>query len=79
MPSGQLFTAAGLMTVPLAPLTAAFFAGRLVSYSIYVSIATIAERNLGAVALDSLTGRAHARPAGDRPLSRRSTSRVQLA
>lgn len=55
VPSGQLFTAAGLMTVPLAPLTAAFFSGRLVSYSIYVSVATIAERNLGAVALDSLT------------------------
>jgi hypothetical protein len=43
------------MTVPLLPLTAAFFAGRLVSYSIYVSVATIAERNLGALALDSLT------------------------
>ncbi len=55
LPSGQLFVAAGLMTVPLAPLTAAFFAGRLVSYSIYVSVASIAERNLGAVALDSLT------------------------
>jgi hypothetical protein len=55
VPSGQLFTAAGLMTVPLAPLTAAFFSGRLVSYSIYVSVATIAERNLGQVALDSLT------------------------
>jgi hypothetical protein len=55
LPSGQLFVAAGLMTVPLAPLTAAFFAGRLVSYSIYVGAASIAERNLGAVALDSLT------------------------
>lgn len=55
LPSGQLFVAAGLMTVPLAPLTAAFFAGRLVSYSIYVSVASIAERNLGSVALASLT------------------------
>lgn len=55
VPSGQLFVAAGLMTVPLLPLTAAFFAGRLVSYSIYVGAATIAERNLGAVALDALT------------------------
>lgn len=55
LPSGQLFVGAGLMTVPLAPLTAAFFAGRLVSYSIYVSVATIAERNLGALALDALT------------------------
>lgn len=55
VPSGQLFVAAGLMTVRLAPLTAAFFAGRLVSYSIYVSVASIAERNLGSVALDALT------------------------
>jgi uncharacterized membrane protein YdjX (TVP38/TMEM64 family) len=55
VPSGQLFVAAGLMTVPLAPLTIAFFAGRLVSYSIYVAAATIAERNLGALALDALT------------------------
>ena len=54
VPSGQLFVAAGLMTVPLLPLTAAFFAGRLVSYSIYVSVATIAERNLGSLALDAL-------------------------
>ncbi len=55
VPSGPLFVAAGLMTVPLLPLTAAFFAGRLVSYSIYVSVATIAERNLGSLALDALT------------------------
>ncbi len=55
VPSGQLFLAAGLMTVPLLPLTAAFFAGRLVSYSIYVSAAAVAERNLGNVVLDALT------------------------
>jgi uncharacterized membrane protein YdjX (TVP38/TMEM64 family) len=55
VPSGQLFVAAGLMTVRLLPLTIAFFAGRLVSYSIYVSAATIAERSLGGVALDALT------------------------
>lgn len=55
VPSGQLFVAAGLMTVPLLPLTAAFFSGRLVSYSIYVSVASIAERNLGDLALDALT------------------------
>jgi membrane protein YqaA with SNARE-associated domain len=54
VPSGQLFVAAGLMTVPLLPLTAAFFAGRLVSYSIYVGVATVAERNLGSLALDAL-------------------------
>jgi len=55
VPSGQLFVAAGLMTVPLPPLTAAFFAGRLVSYSIYVGAATVAEQNLGSLALDALT------------------------
>lgn len=55
VPSGQLFVGAGLMTVPLLPLTAAFFAGRLVSYSIYVSAASLAADNLGDVVLDALT------------------------
>lgn len=55
VPSGQLFVGAGLMRVPLLPLTAAFFAGRLVSYSIYVSVASVAEKNLGDVVLDALT------------------------
>lgn len=55
VPSGQLFVAAGLMTVRLLPLTIAFFAGRLVSYSIYVRVATIAERSLGGLELDALT------------------------
>src|SRR3954470_12011104 len=36
VPSAQLFVAAGLLNVALIPLTAAFFAGRLVSYSLYV-------------------------------------------
>lgn len=55
VPSGQLFVAAGLMTVPLLPLTAAFFAGRLVSYSIYLSVASIAERSLGDIVTEALT------------------------
>lgn len=55
VPSGQLFVGAGLMTVPLLPLTAAFFAGRLVSYSIYLSAASIAERSLGGIATEALT------------------------
>ncbi len=55
LPSGQLFVAAGLMTVPLLPLTAAFLAGRLVAYSIYVSVGTVAAHSLGTVALDALT------------------------
>jgi membrane protein YqaA with SNARE-associated domain len=55
VPSGQLFVAAGLMAVPLLPLTAAFFAGRLVSYSIYLSAASIAERSFGGIVTDALT------------------------
>jgi uncharacterized membrane protein YdjX (TVP38/TMEM64 family) len=55
VPSGQLFVAAGLMTVPLLPLTAAFFAGRLVSYSIYVGAANVAADSLGDVVVDALT------------------------
>lgn len=55
IPSGQLFVAAGLLTVPLLPLTAAFFGGRLVSYSFYVVAASLGERSLGSVALETLT------------------------
>jgi hypothetical protein len=46
VPSGQLFVAAGLMTVPL---------GRLVSYSIYVGVASVAEKSFGDLVLDALT------------------------
>lgn len=42
VPSAQLFEAAGLIGVALVPLTAAFFAGRLVSYSLYVGGASAA-------------------------------------
>lgn len=49
IPSAQLFVAAGLLTVPLVPLTAAFFAGRLVSYTIYVAAASAAAASLGDV------------------------------
>lgn len=55
VPSGQLFAGAGLMTVPLLPLTAAFFAGRLVSYSIYVGAAAVAADSLGSIVTDALT------------------------
>ncbi len=51
IPSAQLFIAAGLLTVRLLPLTVAFFAGRLVSYSIYVGAASLAKESLG----DTLT------------------------
>lgn len=49
LPSAQLFLAAGLLDLPLVVLTVAFFVGRLVSYSIYVSVAVIADRQLGSV------------------------------
>lgn len=39
LPSAQLFEAAGLARVRLAGFTIAFFAGRIISYSIYASIA----------------------------------------
>jgi membrane protein YqaA with SNARE-associated domain len=55
LPSAQLFEAAGLMAVPLLPVTAAFFAGRLVSYSLYIGAASIAEKNLGTAFTASLT------------------------
>jgi membrane protein YqaA with SNARE-associated domain len=55
LPSAQLFIAAGLLEVRLVPLTVAFFAGRLVSYSLYVGAASTAEANFGAVVTDSLT------------------------
>lgn len=46
LPSAQLFEAAGLLEVKLLPLTAAFMAGRLVTYSIYVSSANLTVTNL---------------------------------
>jgi len=56
LPSAQLFEAAGLMSVRLLPLTAAFFAGRTVSYTIYASTADmVSETDTGQVLLSSLT------------------------
>jgi hypothetical protein len=50
LPSAQLFLAVGLLDLPLGLLTLAFFFGRLISYSIYVSVATLAEKQFGHVA-----------------------------
>ena len=55
VPSGQLFVAAGLMRVSLLPLTAAFFAGRVVSYTIYVTGASAIKDTLGDEVLESFT------------------------
>lgn len=46
LPSAQLFIAAGLMQLELVPLTVAFFAGRLVSYTIYVTAASAASQTV---------------------------------
>lgn len=54
VPSAQLFVAAGLVHVRLAPLTGAFFAGRLVSYSLYVSAASAVSHSLGGVLKDAI-------------------------
>ena len=46
---------AGLLKVPLVPLTAAFFAGRLVSYSLYVGAASLADESLREIFAASVT------------------------
>jgi membrane protein YqaA with SNARE-associated domain len=48
LPSAQLFEAAGLARVPLLRFTAAFFAGRTISYTIYAATAKgIGDSSLG--------------------------------
>ena len=56
IPSAQLFEAAGLMDVALAPLVLVFFAGRIVSYSIYVAGASaVKNTSFGHLVASSLT------------------------
>ena len=56
LPSAQLFEAAGLTGVRLLPFTLAFFAGRLVSYSIYAGSAKAIEGlTLGDTFKDAVT------------------------
>jgi hypothetical protein len=49
LPSAQLFEAAGLLDVDLVVVTVAFFFGRLVSYSIYLAVASATQRHLSGV------------------------------
>jgi hypothetical protein len=49
LPSAQLFMAAGLLGLNLAIFTLAFFVSRLVSFTTYVSVAVVAEHQLGNV------------------------------
>jgi membrane protein YqaA with SNARE-associated domain len=56
VPSAQLFEAAGLARVRLVAFTGAFFAGRLVSYSIYAASArTLRSQTLGGTLTESMT------------------------
>ncbi len=56
IPSAQLFEAAGLANLRLLPFVAAFFAGRLVSYTIYaVTAKGIQKSSLGDAFRDTLT------------------------
>lgn len=49
LPSAQLFCAAGLLNLRITVLALAFFAGRLVTYSIYVATAVIVDTQLSSV------------------------------
>jgi membrane protein DedA with SNARE-associated domain len=57
LPSAQLFVAAGFLHLELRLFTLAFFVGRLVSYSLYVSLAVVADKQFGNV-LSNLFGSA---------------------
>jgi hypothetical protein len=49
LPSAQLFVAAGLLDLPLIPLTGWFMLGRLATYSLYVGGATAADVTLRSI------------------------------
>lgn len=55
LPSAQMFEAAGVTGVPLKPLTFAFWLGRLVSYTIYGTAATLAAENFEEVLGDAFS------------------------
>ena len=56
VPSAQLFEAAGLARLPLLPFTVAFFAGRIVSYSIYgLTARELGSTDMGEVLREELT------------------------
>jgi membrane protein YqaA with SNARE-associated domain len=56
IPSAQLFEAAGFIDVPLRPLVAIFFGGRVVSYALYVGGASaVKNTSFGHLISSSLT------------------------
>ena len=54
LPSAQLFVAAGLLDLPIDLLIVAFFFGRIVTYSLYVGVATLADTKMSGVLSNSL-------------------------
>lgn len=54
LPAAQMFEAAGVTGLPLRPLTFAFWIGRLISYTIYGTAATLAADNFGDVLRDAI-------------------------
>jgi membrane protein YqaA with SNARE-associated domain len=55
IPSAQMFEAAGLARIRLAPILGAFFVGRLVSYSVYVGTASAAHNSVAKLFRNGLT------------------------
>ena len=55
LPSAQLFEAAALADIPLVPITGAFMAGRVVTYSLYLGGATAAQKSFGDTFRKALT------------------------
>ena len=55
LPSAQLFEGAGLINVPILPLSVAFFIGRIFSLSIYLSLAHLAAHNIDSLWKTGLT------------------------
>lgn len=55
LPSAQLFEAAALADLPLVPVTGAFMAGRVVTYSLYLSGAAATEKTFGDTFRKALT------------------------
>ena len=65
VPSGQLFVAAGLLRLRIRPLTLAFFAGRVVSYSLYLTAAQVAEMVFHAMRHDQFYIYSHPKALGN--------------
>jgi hypothetical protein len=55
LPSAQLWEGAGLLKLPLLPLATAFVCGRIFTFSLYLSVAHVAERSLQALLTNQLT------------------------